>query len=304
MEALVRFQQLRYLDAALRLGSLRQTALELGVAQPSVSEQIRRLEEDLGVVLLIRSGSGVRASDAAGLILPHLRRALRAEEAIYQEASAISGARSGRVRLGSISSASQRILPVVVRRFQAEHPNISFQVTEAGSLTISKEVASGDFDLGIVSRFWRGPLQYHGLRYEDLAKAYIALAVPSKHPLCRKLKVTAAEVVNEAMVVFHQGYLLREAYELLAEVAKVHPVYYTDSAETAYRVVAAGVGLTLVSSLGSTFYPTNIEQLPIDEDWAETRMSVVLREDEQPTPAVRAFLRILREESGGAPTTS
>lgn len=294
----MRFEQLRYLEASLRLGSLRRAALELGVAQPSVSNQIQRLEEELGVVLILRGAHGVRATDAAEAVLPHLQAALRTEDAIRQEAGAISGLRSGRVRLGSISAASHRVLPVVVRRFRTEHPSIHFQVTERGSTVIRDGVATGEFDVGIVSRFVRGAAERPGLRYIDLARGRIVLCLPTDHRLAQRRKVRASDLAGEAMIVFHRGYLLRAAFDALAGDQPIHPVYYTDSAETAQRMVAAGVGLCLASTLATATQASESVRLAIlDEEWAETRMSVVLRGDEQPSPAVRAFLRILQEES-------
>ena len=297
----MRFEQLRYLEAALRLGSVRRAAAELGIAQPSVSAQLQRLEEDLGVVLVVRGSRGVRATDAAEAMLPHLRAALRAQDAMHQEAGAITGLRAGRVRLGSISAASHRVLPVVVRRFQREHPSIHFQVTERGSTVLCDEVAAGDFDVGIVSRFLRGASDAPGLRYIDLARGRIVLSVRADHVLARQRSVRASDLDGQAMVVFHQGYLLRAAFNALAEDRDVRPVYYTDSAETAHRMVAAGVGLSLASTLAPTSVQAgdDVHFAILDEEWAETRMSVVLRADEQPSPAVHAFLRILREESVG-----
>ncbi|WP_166486606.1 LysR family transcriptional regulator [Blastococcus saxobsidens] len=300
--AAVRLEQLRYLDTALRLGSVRRAAIELGVAQPSVSAQIRRLEEDLGVVLITRGAQGVRPTDAAEAILPHLRAALRAEDAMRQEAGAITGLRAGRVRLGSISAASHAVLPVIVRRFRSEYPSIHFQVTERGSTVISDDVATGEFDLGIVSRFLRGGSDRPGLRYIDLAHGRIVLCLPPGHRLAQRRSVEAADLAGEAMVVFHRGYLLRAAFDALAAEHAIDAVYYTDSAETAQRMVAAGVGLSLASTLAPNSGMQSLDGVHLallDEEWAETRMSVVLRSDEQPSPAVRAFLRILQQESHG-----
>lgn len=295
----MRFEQLRYLDVAIRLGSVRKAAAELGVAQPSVSAQIQRLEEDLGVILVVRGPRGIRPTDAAEAMLPHVRAALRAEDAMRQEAGSVTGLRSGRVRLGSISAASHSLLPTVVRRFRKEHPNIHFQVTEGGSSAIRADVASGEFEIGIVSRFRNASADDPGLRYIDLAHGRIALCLPQNHPLTRQRHVRATDLAGEEMVSFHRGYLLREAYDALASVADITAVYYTDSAEIAHRMVAEGVGLSLASTLSPIWMRGNegVRFAVIDEPWAETRMSVVLRADEQPPPAVRAFLRILREES-------
>lgn len=299
----MRFEQLHYLDVALREGSLRAAAVELGISQPSLSAQIQRLEEDIGVVLLVRTSHGVRPTDAALAILPYLRAALRAENALRQEASAITGLRSGRVRLGTISAASNGILPSVVQRFQREHPNIHFQVTEAGSTAIRERIGGGDFDIAIISRYRDDPLDDNRLRYVDLAEGRIVLAVPEGHPLAERESVRGPDLAGASLVAFHEGYLLRDALELMIAGIDVHIVYYTDSAETAHNMVAAGVGLTLASTLATHVQShRSIRRVRIDEPWAETRMSVVLRSDEQPPPAVRSFLRMLREKAADVGT--
>ena len=81
----MRFEQLRYLEAALRTGSFRQAAKELGVPQPTITNQIQRLEEDLGVVLVLRTAQGVRPTYAAERILPHAEAAIQAENLLRQE---------------------------------------------------------------------------------------------------------------------------------------------------------------------------------------------------------------------------
>lgn len=294
----MRIEQLHYLDVTLSVGSFRGAAAVLGITQPSLSVQIQRLEEDLGIVLLVRGQHGVQATDAARAVLPHVRAALRAENALRQEASAITGLRGGRVRLGTISAASNGILPDLVRRFQLAHPNIHFQVTEGGSTRIRQDVIAGEFDIAIVSRFSKEHFDDARLRYIDLARGRIALTLPLDHPLSGRRSVRGAELEDESFIAFHDGYLLRDALDLLTVDVSVHIVYYTDSAETAQRMAAAGVGLTLASTLApQTRARDDVTYLVIEEEWAETRMSVVLRAGEQPPPAVRSFLQMLREQN-------
>ena len=294
----MRFEQLHYLDVTLTVGSIRGAAKVLGITQPSLSVQLQRLEEDLGIVLLVRSANGVRGTDAAKAVLPHVRAALRAENALRQEASSITGLRSGRVRLGTISAASNGILPELVRRFQLDHPNIHFQVTEGGSTQIRKDLIAGEFDLAIISRYNQEHFDDSLLRYIDIARGRIALTVPRDHPLASRRSVRGTDLKGQSLIAFHEGYLLRDGLDLLTAGVDVHIVYYTDSAETAQRMVAGGVGLILASTLApETSVRDDVTYLAIDESWAETRMSVVLRAEEQPPPAVRAFLQTMREQN-------
>lgn len=150
----MRFTQLTYLEAALQLGSLRKAAAHLGVAQPSLTQQIQRLEEELNVVLLVRGHNGVTPTDAAVALLPHVRRALQAEESLHQAAGAINGLHIGRLRLGTIPAASKMFVPQVVRKFQLAYPQISFDVTEEGSGQIRESLLAGELDCGVLAR-WR-----------------------------------------------------------------------------------------------------------------------------------------------------
>src|SRR5690606_37820132 len=90
---------------------------------------------------------------AAERILPHVFAALNAEHALREEASAINGLKAGHIRLAAVTAASQALLPRVVQRLQAEHPNIQFEVTEGGSEMVREGVAAGRFDGGLLTRF-------------------------------------------------------------------------------------------------------------------------------------------------------
>lgn len=297
----MRLEQLHYAEVAIRLGSLRQAAHELGIAQPSLSSQIQRLEEELGVVLLIRRPKGVQATDAALELMPHIRSALRAEQSLRQEASAISGLREGRVRLGTMASASRLLMPRVVRRFRREYPAIHFQVTEGGSEVIRDQVVRGDLDLGIVSRFVDDAEGMAGLATEDLTFGSLVLCIPSGHRLQEREQIVPEDLDNEDMIVFHRGYLLRTALERFTAGRPVHLVYYTDRADTALGLVAAGVGVAILSGLQdperSGLPEGSVRYVPISGTWAHTTVSRIRRIDEQPTPAARVLARMLREEA-------
>lgn len=298
----VRFEQLTYLDAALRLGSFRRAAIDLGVAQPTISAQVQRLEEDLGVVLVVRGAHGIQPTHAGEHLLPYLRAALRAEQSMRQEAGAISGVRSGRVRLGSIAAASQALLPRVVQRYRAEYPNIHLQVTEGGSGFVSEGVASGEFDAGVIFRLGPPSPGEEDLRYIDLAEGLVVIAVPAGHRLASRPLIRGRDLAGEPLIFFHEGSMLRSALERLTQGVEVKPVFYTTSAETAQRMVSAGVGLALTSTLApSSADREGVALVRLAEPWTETRLSIVLRSGEQPTPAVQAFTRVLRDVASTEP---
>lgn len=297
----MRFEQLRYLEAAVRTGSLRKAAAETGVSQPTVTQQIQRLEEELDVVVLVRRPSGVVPTDAGLALLPHVRQALQAESGLHQEASAISGLHRGHLRLGAIPAASRLFVPQTIRRFRQAYPRVEFAVTEAGSGPIRDAVVSGELDLGVLARWKNNDGGVPGLRVEDLFDGPYTICVPMGHRLQGRDSVRAADLAGETFVVVQNGQLLREAFKRISATVDVTIIYETNTSESARRTVDAGVGICIQFSIGEdqAHYP-NSRALLLDEPWARAAIAIVQRQDELPTPAMKVFLALVREEAASA----
>lgn len=300
----MRFEQLRYLEAAVRTGSFRQAAKELGVTQPTITTQVQRLEEDLGVVLVLRGAHGVRATYAAERILPHALAVMRAENALRQEASAIDNLKIGSIRLAAVSTASLTVLPDVVKLLHREHPNIRFEVTEGGSEMVRRGVSTGHFDMGLLSTLKSDDRGSDSLQYIDLVTGRLVLVIPQDNPLASKQSVQAADLAGQPLIFFSKGSVLRDAFERLVEGIEIRPVYFTDSAETSIRMVRAGVGIAIANTLApSTTSGDGIVLSPISAEWAETRLAVVVRKGEMRSPVVQTLLKLIRRQVADPPTT-
>ncbi|SDE66048.1 LysR family transcriptional regulator [Rhodococcus tukisamuensis] len=293
----MRFEQLRYLEAALRTGSFRQAAKEVGVTQPTITTQVQRLEEDLGVVLVLRGANGVRATYAAERILPHALAVMRAENALRQEASAIDNLKIGSIRLAAVSTASLTLLPDVVKLLHREHPNIRFEVTEGGSEMVRRGVSTGHFDMGLLSTLKGDDCNADTLQYIDLLTGRLVLAIPEEHPLARKESVQASDLAGQPLIFFSKGSILRDALERLVEGIEIRPVYFTDSAETSIRMVKAGVGIAIANTVApSTVSGDGVVLSPVSADWAATRLAAVVRRGEMRSPVVQTLLRLIRQQ--------
>ncbi len=295
----MRFEQLRYLEAALRTGSFRQAAKELDISQPTITNQVQRLEEDLGVVLVIRGAKGVRPTYAAERILPHVVAAVQAERLLREEASAIGGLKLGNVRLGTVPAGSQTILPGVVKRLLNDYPNVRFEVEEGPSKMVSRGVVSGHFDVGLVTRL-PGidliPAERDLLHFVDLIPGRIVLAVPEGHRLAGKDDFEPADLEGEALIFPAETSILRTAFEQLLEGIEAKVVYATNNAEASQAMVRAGVGICMANTLtGSTISGNGVALVPLPFDWAHASISAIVRRDESRTSAVQAFLGLLRE---------
>lgn len=295
----MRHEQLRYLEAVICAGSFHKAATRLGITQPSLSSQIQRLEEDLGVVLVRRNARGVQPTEATEALLPYVRAALRSFDAVREEANSIIGVRTGRVRVGAIPASTRFGLPLAVKTFRQKYPTIELEIEEHGASVVRKFVSSGRFDVGLLSRFEQPEQENSSLRYVDLARGRVLICVPSCHELAGHDSVKAIELAGQEFIAYHKGSLLREAFERIARSVAVSAVYYMSTTDNAERMVAAGVGICLTSSLAPV--PEDllsvITFVPLDEAWAFTQTSVALRCKEQTPPAVRAFVEVIKKQA-------
>lgn len=238
------------------------------------------------------------------MLLPHIRAALRAEEAILQEASALSGVKKGRVRLGAVGLPTRTILPAAVRRFQEQYPGIDLEAHEGFSEQIRRQVLEGDLDIGIISRFTDQQPDFEGLRLDDVVpRVPLYVCVPQEHRLYGSSLVTASDLEGEAFVTAPPGHLMRAAFERVAAAVPVRAVYYTDTSETARTMVAARVGIAILAKPTLTVGTPEqhgLEFIRLGEPWAWAAISVIRRRDEQSPPGVRALLDIVRDEAGRA----
>jgi LysR family hydrogen peroxide-inducible transcriptional activator len=292
----MRFEQLRYLEAALRTGSFRQAAKELGVSQPTITNQVQRLEEDLGIVLVRRGAHGVTPTYAAERILPHAIAAIRAEDLLRQEASSIDSLKIGSVRIASVLTGSMLILPDVVKRLHDEHPNIRFEVTEGGSEMVRHGVVAGHFDLGLVTRLGLLEDDLDQLHYIDLMQGRLVLCIPEDHPIAHKPTFEIEDLSGEPLIFYKKGSILRTAFEKLTEGIESRVVYSTDGAETAQRMVRAGVGIAIANTLApSTASGDGVALVPIREEWARTTLSAIVRQGQLRSPVVQTLLKLVNE---------
>ncbi len=284
----------------MRTGSFRQAARELGVSQPTITNQIQRLEEDLGVVLMLRGSRGARATEAAERMLPHVIAAIRAEDMLRQEASAIEALKIGSVKMAAVSTGSSLLLPNVVRQLHDQHPNIRFDVTEGGSQMVRHGVAAGAFDLGLTTRLegFDDESDHEQLHFIELMTGHLVLCVPDEHPLSQIDHLSTADLNDQPLVFFKKGSILRTAMEKLMEGFEARVVYSADNAETAQRMVRAGVGISMANTLApSTISGNGVTIVPINEPWARTTLCAVVRKDEMRTPVVQTLLRLIRREA-------
>ncbi len=239
--------QLRYFIAVAEERHFTRAARSLGVAQPSVSKQIRLLEEELGTTLFHRTRGNVTLSTAGEAFLPWARQVVTDLASAVDEAREIGGLRRGRLSVGATPSITTAILPQALRRFHATYPGIELKLQEAGSRDLIREVNEGNLDLALVIL----PVTQRSLETVPLLREELVVAVAAGHPLAERKRIALAELRDTPLVMFREGYDLRSTTLAACTAAGFEPRFAVEGGEMdgVLRLTEAGIGVAIVPSM-------------------------------------------------------
>ncbi len=286
-------QQLRYFVAVADTGTFTAAARDLHVAQPSISKQVRKLEAELGAVLLERGKAGIALTDAGEILLPWAKRVLADVDGARSEVAGLATLERGRLSVGATPSVSTVLLPRVLATFHSSHPGVTLSVIEAGSRDLVDRLASGELDLAMVIL----PVPREEL-FETipLLREELVLAVSKRHPLATRKTVRVSELRGVPLVMFRDGYDLRSATIAACEQAGFHPTFAIEGAEMdgVLRMAAAGVGVAVVPRMVvETGGP--LVAIRLTQPTPTRSVGVAFRRDRHHSRAADAFVAQLRE---------
>jgi DNA-binding transcriptional LysR family regulator len=207
-------RQLRVFVEIVRQGSFTQAAEQLHIVQPAVSITLRKLEEELDLTLLNRQEKRVTLTSEGEALLRHAERVLDNLAAAETEMAELRGLTHGEVRIGIPPMMSSYYFPLVIREFRDRYPNLKLSVNGEGAGRIQRLIAKGELDMGVVA----GQKLMEGLESQHFLREEIVACVPLDHPLAKCEKITMAEFLQQPLILFKEGYYMRELMdELVAE---------------------------------------------------------------------------------------
>lgn len=209
----ISLKQLRYYLVAAKHKSLRQAARELRITQPSLSAQLKALEEGLGVSLFERSRGGALLTPLGRELLPETRAAVQAAEAIVQAAHYATQGPAGTYRLGVSPSVGPYLLPWLLPPVHKEFPSVKFFVREEASLYMTQSLASGNYDL-ILSPL---PLADAPVTVFPLCREPVYLVISVHHPLARLEVLKASDLENLDVLTLQENYLFHRQIDDLCK---------------------------------------------------------------------------------------
>jgi len=236
--------------------SISETARQLHLSQPAVSHQIKSLEEELNATLFIRSNTGLQLTEAGRLMLPWARRLLHDTIDLKEMMSSLQGDIVGELRIACSTTAGKYVLPQLAARFSQQHPGIHVQILACGPEQASLNLLDGEAHLSVVST----QVEETSLESQKFFVDQITLIAPSNHRWAFRKTVEPGEILEEPIIMREETSGTRRV--VLAELAK-HDISLDDlnvfmelgNAEAIVRTVAAGYGISFVSSLASACPP-------------------------------------------------
>jgi DNA-binding transcriptional LysR family regulator len=290
-------RHLRYFIGVAEEENVSRAALKLHVSQPALSRQIRDLEDELGFLLLERGARSVRLTEAGRAFLIEARAVLhRAENAVKSARAIATG--GGELHVGYAPSLTARILPATLRAFQTEFPNVRVRVHDLSTEEMLAGLRENRLQIAFVARPITAALR--GLRFEELVRDPICVAVAPKHPLARQRTLTLAEAAREPIIAYSRKDY-PEAHELLAVTfasitTKLRIAEEHDSVSSLIAAVESGAGVALVTqSLTCTAGP-RLKLVPLSPSPAPLIVGAVWSKSGLTTSAER-FLKCAKAAS-------
>jgi LysR family hydrogen peroxide-inducible transcriptional activator len=289
-------QQLRYFCAIAETGSFSRAAQQTHVSQPSLSQQIRKLEDELGTRLFDRLGRTVQLTELGRVFLPRARAVLRDLEAARSDVVESKASISGPISVGVIPTIAPYFLPPVLATFSRKYPEARVTVAEEITPVLLERIRAGTIDAAIVAL----PLQARGHEFQAfplmVEKLYAVL--PKRHTLAKRRTVSLAELQDDAFLLLRDGHCFRETSVAACKRAGLNPriVFESGQFSSILSMVSAGLGVSIVPAMALE-KRQGCCYVPLADERAVRTIGAVTLNGRSPTRTNEAFLAHLRARS-------
>ena len=292
-------RHLRYFVAVAEELSFTRAASRLHTAQPSLSQQIRQLEDEVGVPLFERTRHRVRLTAAGRLFLVDAQEILsRVERAVRRAARAAAG--EAELSVGTFPAADVKVLPRLRPLIAARLPQLHLVLHSKYAVDPITGLRQGRLDVAFV----RGPLVEPDLIVTEIVREPIMVVLPADHSLAGKKRVRVDRIDTLRCIptsrLVSPG--LHDAVATFCQQANVplHPIHGADNVVSHLHMVAAGLGFALLPDYVGTILPAGVVMKPLDWEPVPAVVIVMARRRETPAPALQAFLDLVAESINAA----
>ena len=289
-------RDLKYLVALADHKHFGRAAAACYVSQPTLSTQIKKLEDELGVPLVERAPRKVMLTPAGRDAAERARRIVAEVEQMKEAARRSQDPEAGTVRLGMFPTLGPYLLPHVVPRIRARFPHLELLLVEEKSDVLLSRLREGKLDAGLLAL----PVADDQLHTEFLFEEPFVLAVPESHPLAQRGSLTLAELSHQQLLLLEDGHCLREQALDVCRLsgANEKSEFRATSLETLRQMVAADVGITLLPALAvkpPVARSPNIHLLGFSASHPSRRIAMVWRKSSAMSGFLQVFAQVFRE---------
>lgn len=295
----LKLKDLRYLATLARTRHFGQAAAACHVSQPTLSAQLKKLEEYLGVQLIERQPRNVTLTEAGEAIAARAREIMTTSDEIVRLAQGWRDPLSGRLRVALLPTIGPYLLPQVLTRLRKALPRLDLMLYEYQTDPMLAQLQAGELDLGILAL----PAKGEGLATRALYEEPFVLAVPDTHRLVGRRNAQLAELGDEPLLLLEDGHCLREQALAACARSRLHERqdFRATSLETLRQMVAAGAGVTLLPALatrGAYAHARGLKLVPLVKPVPARHIGAVWRMSSARTAAIEAVCALLARHSG------
>lgn len=292
-------RQLEYFVAVAEEESFTKAAARLYVAQPGVSAQVRRLENELGEDLLDRSGRAVRLTKVGAAVLPYARAALDSVAGVRLVIDELTGLLRGSVAVGTVPSCLSFGLQAVLADFHKSYTEVEIALSEANTDSMLENLRAGRLDVAVIGLPGEAP---PGISSHIIADEPIGAAASLDDPLAGQSSVTLEAIKDRDLISLPRGTGVRACFDEACAAAGFQPriAFEASDPNVLAQLAIRGLGLAIVpASVGRT-YKGELELITISRPLMRGRLAIAWREDGLISPAARAFIEYAVTTLGAA----
>jgi LysR family hydrogen peroxide-inducible transcriptional activator len=287
--------QLEYFVAVVETGSFSRAAERCNVAQPSLSQQIKKLENEVGSPLFDRLGRKVVLTDVGKTLLPRARTILEELQDIRAELQTGIQERQGALAVGFIPTVAPFVLPGVIRRFSREFPEASLEVHEDLTDNLVAKIIAAELDIGITSL----PIKNKLIQTEELLTEHLLVAASHKYDLANRASIQVKELGEFPFIALSEVHCLGEQVQSFCyqQDVDLNIVCHTAQLSTVQNCVALGLGVSLVPNAMAINNPSEqIMYRPISDSIPQRKIAAAIHARRRLSLLGRAFIEFVRLE--------
>jgi LysR family hydrogen peroxide-inducible transcriptional activator len=298
----IKLKDLRYLATLAEKRHFGHAAAACHVSQPTLSAQLRKLEEYLGVQLVERQPRRVTLTEAGEAIAARARQIMTTSDEIVRLAHGWRDPLAGRLRVALLPTIGPYLLPQVLARLRKALPRLDLMLYEYQTGPMLEHLRAGDIDVGILAL----PVQEDGLESRLLFEEPFVLAVPEAHRLAGKRQAQVSELGDEPLLLLEDGHCLRDQALAVCARTPLHERqdFRATSLETLRQMVAAGAGITLLPALaarGAYASMRGMKVVPLVKPVPTRKVGAVWRSSTARTSAIDGLCVQIARHSGLGP---